>query len=157
MSSVPRRLSSWPRWKNAHSTWTSIFHPRMDPASQRYECHWIMFCFAIAELKWTCSVLQLIPHVPADCIDLICKLLAYNPDDRLSARQALRHGYFRCGTYRYMLCSIELPHSLRDSHIVPGSFVRPRSGKRPWWHRMLSLGRHSMVSQWDAGRLTDRR
>ena len=41
--------------------------------------------------------LQLIPHVPADCIDLICKLLAYNPDDRLSARQALRHGYFRYG------------------------------------------------------------
>jgi hypothetical protein len=27
--------------------------------------------------------------------DLICKLLAYNPDERLSARQALRHPYFR--------------------------------------------------------------
>jgi len=37
----------------------------------------------------------LIPHAAADCIDLIEKLLAYNPDERLSARQALRHPYFR--------------------------------------------------------------
>lgn len=38
---------------------------------------------------------KLIPHVPSECVDLICKLLAYNPDERLSARQALRHPYFR--------------------------------------------------------------
>jgi serine/threonine protein kinase len=38
---------------------------------------------------------KLIPHVIPECIDLISKLLAYNPDDRLSARQALRHPYFR--------------------------------------------------------------
>ena len=31
----------------------------------------------------------------SDCIELITKLLAYNPEDRLSARQALRHPYFR--------------------------------------------------------------
>lgn len=38
---------------------------------------------------------KLIPHASPDAIDLINKLLAYNPDDRLSARQALRHPYFR--------------------------------------------------------------
>jgi renal tumor antigen len=38
---------------------------------------------------------KLLSHVPPDCADLIAKLLAYNPDERLSARQALRHPYFR--------------------------------------------------------------
>eukprot|EP00798_Chlamydomonas_sp_ICE-L_P012593 gene12593-15818_t len=38
---------------------------------------------------------KLIPHASEDCIELIVKLLAYNPDDRLSARQALRHPYFK--------------------------------------------------------------
>lgn len=38
---------------------------------------------------------KLIPHVSEDCRELISKLLAYNPDDRLSARQALKHPYFK--------------------------------------------------------------
>jgi renal tumor antigen len=38
---------------------------------------------------------KMIPHIAADCIDLIQKLLAYNPDERLSARQGLRHPWFR--------------------------------------------------------------
>ncbi|MEW5304540.1 MAG: hypothetical protein WDW36_007145 [Sanguina aurantia] len=41
------------------------------------------------------GILKLIPHVAPDCSDLVTKLLAYNPDERLSARQALRHPYFR--------------------------------------------------------------
>jgi len=38
---------------------------------------------------------KLIPHVSAECVELITRLLAYNPDERMSARQALRHPYFR--------------------------------------------------------------
>lgn len=38
---------------------------------------------------------KMLAHVPPECADLISKLLAYNPDERLSARQALRHPYFR--------------------------------------------------------------
>jgi len=38
---------------------------------------------------------KLIAHVSPECTDLINRLLKYNPDDRLSARQALRHPYFR--------------------------------------------------------------
>eukprot|EP00742_Colponemidia_sp_Colp-10_P000619 GILJ01000677.1.p1 GENE.GILJ01000677.1~~GILJ01000677.1.p1 ORF type:complete len:552 (+),score=78.06 GILJ01000677.1:158-1813(+) len=41
------------------------------------------------------GITKLIPHVSQECQELILKLLAYNPDDRLSARQALRHPYFR--------------------------------------------------------------
>jgi renal tumor antigen len=41
------------------------------------------------------GVAKLIPHVSPDCADLIGRLLAYDPDARLSARQALRHHYFK--------------------------------------------------------------
>ena len=38
---------------------------------------------------------KLIPHCSPDCIDIIVRLLAYDPDDRLSARQAVKHSYFK--------------------------------------------------------------
>mmetsp|Transcript_18150 Transcript_18150/g.45309 ORF Transcript_18150/g.45309 Transcript_18150/m.45309 type:complete len:423 (-) Transcript_18150:732-2000(-) len=41
------------------------------------------------------GIAKLIPHASADAIDLMQKLLCYNPDDRISARQALRHPFFR--------------------------------------------------------------
>eukprot|EP00163_Fabomonas_tropica_P029957 TRINITY_DN6615_c0_g1_i1.p1 TRINITY_DN6615_c0_g1~~TRINITY_DN6615_c0_g1_i1.p1 ORF type:complete len:397 (-),score=56.84 TRINITY_DN6615_c0_g1_i1:257-1447(-) len=41
------------------------------------------------------GIKKLIPHVSADACELITKLLAYNPEERISARQALRHPYFR--------------------------------------------------------------
>uniref|UniRef100_A0A7S3EU05 Protein kinase domain-containing protein n=1 Tax=Haptolina ericina TaxID=156174 RepID=A0A7S3EU05_9EUKA len=38
---------------------------------------------------------KLIPHCSPECVDIIVKLLAYDPDDRLSARQAVKHPYFK--------------------------------------------------------------
>jgi len=41
------------------------------------------------------GIAPLIPHVPPDCLDMICKLLVYNPDERITARQALNSPYFK--------------------------------------------------------------
>ena len=38
---------------------------------------------------------QLIPHASPDCIDLIVKLLKYDASERITAREAMRHPYFR--------------------------------------------------------------
>ena len=38
---------------------------------------------------------RLIPFAPRDSVDLICKLCAYDADQRISAHQALKHVYFR--------------------------------------------------------------
>ena len=38
---------------------------------------------------------KMLPHVTSECIDLIYQLCRYDPDDRLTAKQALRHQYFK--------------------------------------------------------------
>lgn len=38
---------------------------------------------------------KLSPHIPKDCIDLIYKLLMYDPDERITAEEALKHVYFK--------------------------------------------------------------
>jgi renal tumor antigen len=37
----------------------------------------------------------LIPHASEEVKDLILKLLIYNPDNRITASQALKHPWFR--------------------------------------------------------------
>jgi len=38
---------------------------------------------------------KLIPHASTSCIELIYKMCTYDPDERITAKQALRHSYFR--------------------------------------------------------------
>lgn len=38
---------------------------------------------------------QLIPHATPECIDLIVKLLKYDASERITAREAMRHPYFK--------------------------------------------------------------
>lgn len=41
------------------------------------------------------GIAQLIPHASADAVDLIVKLLKYDASERISAREAMRHPYFK--------------------------------------------------------------
>lgn len=41
------------------------------------------------------GISQLIPHATPECQELIAKLLTYNPDERMTARQALNSNYFK--------------------------------------------------------------
>lgn len=41
------------------------------------------------------GLVKVIPHASPEALDLMLKMLAYNPEERLSAKQALRHPYFK--------------------------------------------------------------
>lgn len=41
------------------------------------------------------GIAKLTSHISPECMDLIEKCLVYNPDDRISAKQAMKHPYFR--------------------------------------------------------------
>ena len=41
------------------------------------------------------GITRLLPQVSPECVELIKLLLSYNPDDRITASEALRHEYFR--------------------------------------------------------------
>ncbi|XP_077997469.1 MAPK/MAK/MRK overlapping kinase-like [Glandiceps talaboti] len=50
--------------------------------------------FNFPEKKGT-GIERLLPHASKECIDLIYQLCTYDPDGRISAKQALRHSYFK--------------------------------------------------------------
>ena len=41
------------------------------------------------------GVLKLLPHASEEVKDLITKMLIYNPDDRITANQAIKHPWFK--------------------------------------------------------------
>ena len=38
---------------------------------------------------------KVLHHAPPECIELIYQMCAYDPDERISAKQALKHSYFK--------------------------------------------------------------
>ena len=38
---------------------------------------------------------KMLPHCSQDCVDLIYQMCAYDPDERITAKQGLRHPYFK--------------------------------------------------------------
>mmetsp|Transcript_54758 Transcript_54758/g.62952 ORF Transcript_54758/g.62952 Transcript_54758/m.62952 type:complete len:432 (-) Transcript_54758:274-1569(-) len=46
-------------------------------------------------VKQGTGITKLLPHASPEALDLMMKLLTYNPDERPSAKQALRHAYFK--------------------------------------------------------------
>jgi renal tumor antigen len=46
-------------------------------------------------VKQGTGITKLLPHATPEALDLMMKLLTYNPDERPSAKQALRHPYFK--------------------------------------------------------------
>lgn len=38
---------------------------------------------------------RLLPHVSQEAVELIYQMCTYDPDDRITARQALKHHYFK--------------------------------------------------------------
>lgn len=46
------------------------------------------------------GISPLLKHASNGCVDLITQLCTYDPDERLNAKQALKHPYFKDLRYR---------------------------------------------------------
>lgn len=67
-----------------------------------------------ASLQAGTGITKLIPHLSGEGQDLLQKLLMYNPEDRISAKQALRHAFFREIRFASSSCKSckGFPHSM---------------------------------------------
>ena len=66
------------------------------------------------------GISQLIPHVSPEGQELIMKLLAYSPDDRFTAKQALNLPYFRDMKNQDKRAN---QHSILQGSISPNHYV----------------------------------
>jgi len=99
--------------------------------------------FNFPEKKGT-GIERLIPHADADLIELMKKLVRYDPDERILARQALKDPYLReLRDAERDLTSAALPQQPGSSG-GPGSRVRePASAPKAASSRAASAGDHS--------------
>ncbi|KAJ3329296.1 hypothetical protein HDU76_008198 [Blyttiomyces sp. JEL0837] len=64
------------------------------------------------------GIRALLPQVSAECLDLIMALLIYNPDERITAREALRHSFFR-DVHAIILSNSDLSKTQQATAKVP--------------------------------------
>ena len=71
------------------------------------------------------GITKLIPHLSPEGQDLLQKLLMYNPEDRISAKQALRHAFFRDIRSPFLphaaVCSCSPHESHQTAHLCFGT------------------------------------
>lgn len=95
------------------------------------------------------GIAKLIPHASADCIDIIVKLLAYDPDERISARHALKHPYFADlrRAEKQLHKAAKQDKSSTEGNSVPCQ-IRTKKGRHPHARskRRLSSNQHSSES-----------
>jgi serine/threonine protein kinase len=78
------------------------------------------------------GIVRLLPHGSPELVVLLNLLLSYNPDDRLSARQALKHPYFapfRDVSYVHLVFIVFLFQS--NASVDPGSQASTSSSQQP--------------------------
>ncbi|KAF6725071.1 MAPK/MAK/MRK overlapping kinase [Oryzias melastigma] len=93
-------------------------------------------CFNFPPMKGT-GISRLIPHCPAPALSLLYQMLAYDPDERISAETALRHTYFR--EIRMTEKKTETSHFLFGTLDAAGNRLTQQSLEKIW--RPSSFGK----------------
>ncbi len=69
------------------------------------------------------GIAKLIPHISPECQDFISKLLIYNPDERLTTRQAVNHPYMK------ELRALDVRQASIQRELSPPAEDGPRQGR----------------------------
>jgi len=67
------------------------------------------------------GISKLIPHVSPECLDLLEKLLAYNPEERLTSKEAIKHPYFK-DLYENDKKMMQATNMGPNNHLLRGTF-----------------------------------
>lgn len=69
------------------------------------------------------GIQQLVPHAAADCLDLMIKLLKYDASERITARDAMKHPYFKE--------TMQAEKAAQSEGAAAGTGVKPQAATLP--------------------------
>lgn len=61
---------------------------------------------------------QRFPHISTAGLDLLSQLMAYDPEERITAEEALKHPYFRCALKTWVISSSPNRPGIANRHIL---------------------------------------